>query len=407
RKKKKSRANILIATLNMKGRTSQDLGHSNISKWSVIQHVMREKKIGVLCLQETHLTDEHEAQIDALYSRRLRVLNSRDPNRPGTSASIAFVINRELTNANNAESVEIIPGRVSALKYKWHNNKTLTILNIYTPNSPTQHPDFWGKINEKWHELHLPSPDFMLGDFNITEDLLDRAPAKLDNENAISALRDLRTHLNIQDSWRITHPSERLFTFYSNSNSHSRLDRIYTPPRHDQNLCNWESCSSAIPTDHRMVMVCFATTKTPFIGQGRWSWPLSLINNQKLINKISELGRITQQKIISQHEIRDETSNPQRYWEDLKTQIRQEAQITAKEHLYKIRQRTKKLEDDLKATSERDDIDTNELTRRHKAWLESEINHLEKKQHKNIQLHSQARWATEGETISKYWSKVN
>ncbi|KAG2738874.1 hypothetical protein P692DRAFT_20700256, partial [Suillus brevipes Sb2] len=39
--------------------------------------------------------------------------------------------------------------------------------------------------------------------------------------------------------------------------------------------------------------------------------------------------------------------------------------------------------------------------------LESEINHLEKKKHKNIQLHSHAKWSVEGETISKYWSKIN
>jgi endonuclease/exonuclease/phosphatase family metal-dependent hydrolase len=95
-------------------------------------------------------------------------------------------------------------------------------------------PGFLGKIDEKWQENNLPHPDFMLGDFNLTEDPLDRAPAKLDNENAISALRELRQKLNLQDTWRETHPTERVFTFYSNTNSHSRLDRIYTSPSHEQ-----------------------------------------------------------------------------------------------------------------------------------------------------------------------------
>ncbi|KAG2739444.1 hypothetical protein P692DRAFT_20681500, partial [Suillus brevipes Sb2] len=62
-------------------------------------------------------------------------------------------------------------------------------------------PGFLGKIDEKWQENNLPHPDFMLGDFNLTEDPLDRAPAKLDNENAISALRELRQKLNLQDTW--------------------------------------------------------------------------------------------------------------------------------------------------------------------------------------------------------------
>ncbi|KAG1850502.1 Endonuclease/exonuclease/phosphatase, partial [Suillus tomentosus] len=313
----------------------------------VIQHIMRERKIGILCLQETHLNEEHKTQIDTLFSRRMRMINSKDPTRPGTSAGVAFVINRELTNADNAETFELIPGRAMALKIKWHNNDNLTILNIYAPNNTSQHPEFWGKINEKWQEKNLPPPDFMLGDFNLTEDPLDRAPAKLDNENAISALRELRNRLNLQDTWRETHPSERLFTFYSNTNSHSRLDRIYVSPRHDQNICDWDSCTSAIPTDHRMVSVRFTPTTTPFIGRGRWSWPIGLINDPNLIKRMSDLGKITQRKILEQTEHRDEDSDPQKVWEDFKIQLRQEARKTAKEHLNKIRQRTKKLEDDL------------------------------------------------------------
>jgi hypothetical protein len=56
------------------------------------------KKIGVLCLQETHLMNEHETQIESLYSRRLKVLNSGDPFRPGNSAGVAFVLNKEIHN---------------------------------------------------------------------------------------------------------------------------------------------------------------------------------------------------------------------------------------------------------------------------------------------------------------------
>ncbi|KAG2748718.1 hypothetical protein P692DRAFT_20700967, partial [Suillus brevipes Sb2] len=39
--------------------------------------------------------------------------------------------------------------------------------------------------------------------------------------------------------------------------------------------------------------------------------------------------------------------------------------------------------------------------------IENELNHLEKKKFKDSQLHSQANWALRGETISKYWSKIN
>jgi flagellar biosynthesis GTPase FlhF len=145
----------------------------------------------------------------------------------------------------------------------------------------------------------------------------------------------------------------------------------------------------------------------PFIGKGHWSWPIGLVNNSNLQKKMSNISKTVQQKITEQTLQRNGESHPQQTWEEFKEQICQEARKTAKEHLHKINQHTRKLEEDLKSTLENQNIDTNELTRRHKAWLESEINHLEKKQHKNMQLHTQAKWVAEGETISKYWSKIN
>lgn len=144
-KKKKTRANIMLATLNIKGQTSTELGNSPISKWSAIHQVMRENKIGILCAQEMHLLPEHERQIETLYSRRLKVFNSRDPHHPSNSA-IAIILNKELTNIDDIEIKEIIPGRALAIKTKWHNNSSLVILNVYAPNDPMQHSRFWEKI---------------------------------------------------------------------------------------------------------------------------------------------------------------------------------------------------------------------------------------------------------------------
>ncbi|KIK36155.1 hypothetical protein CY34DRAFT_94962 [Suillus luteus UH-Slu-Lm8-n1] len=39
--------------------------------------------------------------------------------------------------------------------------------------------------------------------------------------------------------------------------------------------------------------------------------------------------------------------------------------------------------------------------------MEKEIDHLQKKQSKKQQLKARTQWATKGETISKYWSKIN
>ena len=55
-------------------------------------------------------------------------------------------------------------------------------------------------------------PDMMLGDFNVTEELIDRALAHLDDTNAIIALQNLCQCLGLEDSWHHAFPHERPFT---------------------------------------------------------------------------------------------------------------------------------------------------------------------------------------------------
>jgi hypothetical protein len=45
------------------------------------------------------------------------------------------------------------------------------------------------KVLTERQARHLPIPDFTLGDFNITEDAIDRMLPKLDDEAAINTLR--------------------------------------------------------------------------------------------------------------------------------------------------------------------------------------------------------------------------
>ncbi|KAG1813449.1 hypothetical protein EV424DRAFT_1473460 [Suillus variegatus] len=196
-----------------------------------------------------------------------------DPTRPGNSAGIAFVLNKELTNASSATMEVLIPGRAAILSINWHNNETIKILNV----------------------THTGPLDFMLGDFNLTENPIDWAPARLDNEAAVDALRDLKSVLNMHDTWRNEHPHHRLFTFNSNHQTLSRLDRIYTSNRHTESMLEWASNVSQIPTDHHIVSVRFAPPGLPHIGKGRWSWPVGVINDENLIKQIISIGIKTQQ----------------------------------------------------------------------------------------------------------------
>lgn len=307
---KKTRANMIIATLNMNGRASPSLGPNPISKWTLINQLMREQRIDILCLQETHLTQEHIDQIDTLFTRRLLVLNSSDPDRPGCSAGVAFVLNKEKLNITTAKMNVLIPGRAISLSINWHLNNNIRIANIYAPNNMTDHPPFWENVQRQWTSKHRLPPDLMMGDFNLTEDQIDRAPMRNDNENATQALRDMRHQLNLIDTWRHAFPSERLFTFISNTNSMSRIDRIYASPNLNHSLSNWKDYKSIIPTDHKIIQVKFAPQGAPHLGKGRWAWPIGMLNNDDLQNRLVKLG-LNAQRDIDRITNRTETSNPQ------------------------------------------------------------------------------------------------
>ncbi|KAG1801805.1 Endonuclease/exonuclease/phosphatase, partial [Suillus variegatus] len=335
--KKKTRANIKLTTLNMKGHTSINLSQSPVSKWTTVNQTMRDQKIGILCLQETHLADEHLTQVEMLFSRQLAILNSSDPLWPGSSASIMFVMNKELTNTTNATMEVLIPGRVAVLKLDWHNDETIRILNIYVPNNANKHRTFWDTIKSEWERKNIGALDFMMGDFNLTKNPIDHAPVRLDNETVIEALRDLKSILNMHDEWRNKKPHQRMFTFNSNHQSLSRLDRIYISERHTASMLDWNSNVSQIPTDHHIVSVRFAPPYLPHIGRGRWSWPVGLMMDKDLIKRIINIGMDAQREIDG-IEHRSNTANPQQIWKLFKNKITSAAKETSKQHLARINQ---------------------------------------------------------------------
>jgi len=329
------RANVRLATLNMRGRSSQLTGTGPILKWTTIAKALRSRQIGILALQETHLSDELAMQAEQIFSRRLTIYNSPDPENPTSSAGVAFVINKEKLDTNNITLTTLIPGRAIFLSIPRKHGDTLHLVNIYAPNDLSQHAGFWADVVTQWSTHHLPPPNMMLGDFNMVEDPLDRSPARPDSEPATAALRLCRQSLDLQDIWRQTFPDRRSFTYTSAHNTMSRIDRIYADPDTGKCLSDWSVEPSEIPSDHRMTLVRFAPQHAPFIGKGRWSWPLGLLHDKPLNRTIHTLGLELQEQ-LGALPVHDRTSNAQILWQQFKDRIKKEAGTAAKSQLCKI-----------------------------------------------------------------------
>ncbi|EPQ51943.1 DNase I-like protein, partial [Gloeophyllum trabeum ATCC 11539] len=331
---------------------------------------MRDKRIGILAVQETHLDRNYVADIHELYEKRLKVLNSPDPSRATASAGVAFILNREITNTADITFTEIIPGRAALLTTKWHKSEQFSILNIYAPNDYAQHAPFWSTIQSYWTDNSLPQPTFMMGDFNIVEDQIDRSPPHADPPQATNALRETRLTLNLVDAWRIDHANERTFTYHSHQGRLSRIDRVYTQRQHLPSIRNWEISASVVPSDHALTTFRYAPVNSPYIGDGRWTWPLGLIRDKDLLDKIIEIGAVLQLTLEDPTFMRSDTHNVQRLWQDFKITMTKIAKAHAKLTLARITHKIKALEHDLKHTQNHPDLDTNEDLRINAALLE-------------------------------------
>jgi len=88
------RANVNIATLNMRGGTTRNT--SLVQKWSYISQMIYRCKIAILALQETHLDLDRTEIIRECFSKNLEIITSEDPNDLTGRAGVAFVINKTL-----------------------------------------------------------------------------------------------------------------------------------------------------------------------------------------------------------------------------------------------------------------------------------------------------------------------
>jgi exonuclease III len=154
--------------------------HDSQDKWLHVNQIMRDKCIAVLALQETHLTDSERDELNTLFENSLVIHSSMDPSNPGAKGT-AIVLNKQLTNVNDVKQDIIIEGRAMMLSVRWHGDFILSFLSVYGPNNLVDNVKFLDSLREKLKPLR--QPDFVLGDFNMVEDAIDRLPHHKDPIN--------------------------------------------------------------------------------------------------------------------------------------------------------------------------------------------------------------------------------
>ncbi|GJE94639.1 transposon TX1 uncharacterized protein [Phanerochaete sordida] len=379
-----------------------------LGKWSHVNQLVRDKKIGILALQETHLTAAMAASIQEVFGRRLEVFYSSNPDRPNAQG-VAIVLNKELVHTTNARSSELIPGRALLVDVPWHRGRTLSIAAVYAPNVPQDNAAFWSELEAIWQERNLPRPDLLLGDFNVVTDEIDRAPCRGDNAEAVSALLRMCRTLQVFDGWRETNPDTKKFSFsQASTGSRSRIDRIYCSAAMLETAVDWSiDLTGGVVTDHLMVSTRVRDPDAPFIGPGRWVLPTSLMEDKNFQQTLQTLGKQLEDRIISCQGNRSAVDNPQVHLKRFKDDARTAARERAKALFPRLERDIQRLTEDLDAITSREGFAEDRQACDNAAVLELRIQELERKRHWRARTNGKARYRLEGETVSKYWSKVN
>lgn len=407
------RNNIKIGSLNINGRHSMTDNNSEFGKWTEVNATMKKDRIAILAVQETHLEEENTQELHKAFGKRLVIHNSQLENNPRMSAGVAFILNKELIKTDNVKTFELIKGRALAIKLTWLNDEEATLINVYAPNRRGDHEDFWKDVRREWEMLNLGRPDFVLGDFNVTEDSIDRNPAKQDNATASRAIRDFRQAMEVHDHWRHMYPKAREYTYRTTKNGKpikSRLDRIYMNKDKATYTFDWTIAPSSVHTDHWLVTLRYAPKGAPYIGKGRWTWPLRTLKDEKTIKGIVREGMDLQRKLdnIRQNpEMRDNDTNPQVLWSNFKKELKRKMEKEEKKPHYRCLTKLKNLKKDRVETLKRQDIDRNEESQWHEAIIANEIEHLEKLISYNNREQVKTKIALHGEKLGGTWSNMS
>jgi hypothetical protein len=407
---KNTRAAITIASLNMRGRgdTLNLASNSSKNKWFHVNQMLRDKKIGLLALQETHMTEELQESVERTF-KRVRMFHCSDPEAPN-SKGVAIVLNRDLTNADGASSIDLVPGRAMLVTLPWHGDEVLRILAIYAPNQAGENKYFWEGLKCTWEQLSLPKPDILLGDFNLVEDAIDRLPSHCDDASAVAALRGLKHSMNLIDGWRCINRTSKAYTYTSRSNgAHSRIDRIYASASVIKNSANWVTDTpGAFDTDHRMVSMQIVHAKVPFIGKGRYAMPAHLCKDKAFMRKALKLAKDLERdcQATSGESRGTPQGNRQLLFKKFTDEIVGLAKQRGKDTAPRIDKLIIELEKRLSAVvNERDSPQEDRAARA--LEITEKIAKLAGERHQSTRVAAAARNHLEGEVISRYWSGIN
>uniref|UniRef100_A0A3Q2ZLT7 exodeoxyribonuclease III n=1 Tax=Kryptolebias marmoratus TaxID=37003 RepID=A0A3Q2ZLT7_KRYMA len=282
-------------------------GINNVIKRQKILTFLKKENTKIALLSETHLTDNEHLKL-----RRNWVGQVHYSSHNSKSRGVAILIHRSLpftlekTMSDNDGRYVLISGFL----YGEH----ILIGCIYGPN--IYEATFFPKLLSDIASVHTPYI-VVGGDFNCIHDPnVDQAPPRSTSTSRKSLrLREFCQDLELYDTWRVTNPRERDYTFFSQPHqTFSRIDFFLSSRMILDRVRNC-SISTCTISDHSPVILCISP---PYADPASRHWRM----NPSLLSYPSFTNYITDQWNFFMDTNKTPDVNPSLLWETAKAFIR-------------------------------------------------------------------------------------
>ena len=263
---------IRIASVNCQGL-------STLNKRIDVFEYYRTKNYNIICLQDTHFTEEEEKSISSQWGYDC-FFNSFTSNARGVAILINNNFEFEFLKERKVKGGNILAVEINIEKVRF------TLINIYGPN--TDQPEFFDLIKE-WI-IEFENENFVIcGDFNLVQNpTLDTFNYKnINHPKARKRLMQIMLDLNIIDYYRVIFPKKRSFTWRKrNPIKQARLDYFLIADQL-QNITTNIFTQPSYRSDQSSVIIEFKLD-TFTKGKGLWKFNNSLLKDKEYVEKVKQ-----------------------------------------------------------------------------------------------------------------------
>ena len=389
---------INICSLNTRG-----LG--DYKKRRDVLNYLRMNKYSIICLQDTHFTQNMLAQINREWGYTC-YHSTFSSNSRGTSI---FITNTFEFKPNNC--IEDPNGNFIILDCNIEDHRIL-VVTIYAPNKDT--PSYFQELQNKISSLNIPNI-IIVGDWNLILDSTQDCKnyKHINNPNARKKVIEMKLHLNLIDIWRESNALKRQYTWKKKLTNGelqaARLDFFLV----SETLLQYtyeEKISAGYRSDHSIVSMNIRFNKG-LKGRGFWKFNNSLLCDIDYVNLVKNTIREVKKQygaLPYNFENIDEISNTiyqcvineQLFFEVLLMEIRSK---TIAFSIQKKRTTNNKMND---LVNEINDLENNNSPLEEIDAKKLELQNLRNKIMEGVLIRSRARWINEGEKPTQYFCNM-